>query len=143
MEFDEVNQMKLVVGLLVGADPHLYSVHGFVDASAAGFNFHLEILRIKNRFSCPTDAGWADTLINFRFRADPASAATAVDSDADPYWHVCEIQLVHTHMALVRRRMGAHHSYSKFRSAMELLEALGGSDQNSDGNEAPERGPKN
>ena len=27
----------------------------------------------------------------------------------NPYWHVCEIQLVHEQMSLVRRQMGAHH----------------------------------
>lgn len=61
-------------------------------------------------------------LVNFRFRRDPE--VVFEDDKFDPYWHVCEIQFIHKHMALVRQQMGAHHSYSKFRSALELLEAL-------------------
>ena len=40
----------------------------------------------------------------------------------DKYRHVCEIQIVHDNMMLVRHKMGGHHEYAMFRSALELLE---------------------
>ena len=115
---------------MIGADERLHRVRGFVDADTAGLGFQLEIVRIKNRFKHPTDAGWADMLVNFRFRADSEDSFKGFGGhqpvgEDSPYWHVCEVQFVHAHMSLVRRQMGAHHSYSKFRSAMELLEVLG------------------
>ena len=37
--------------------------------------------------------------------------------------HVVELQLVHERMMTVRKEQGAHHGYSQFRTALELLEA--------------------
>ena len=62
---------------MIGADERLHRVRGFVDADTAGLGFQLEIVRIKNRFKHPTDAGWADMLVNFRFRPGPGE----VDED--------------------------------------------------------------
>jgi hypothetical protein len=70
----------------------------------------INVVRVKNRMKHPTDSGWGDCLINFTFRGDDTR-------------HVCEVQLVHTKLFLVRKIMGAHESYSFFRSALELLEA--------------------
>jgi hypothetical protein len=70
----------------------------------------VQVVRVKNRLCTPTSSGWADCLVNFVFRED---------SDR----HVCEIQLVHAKLMLVRKQMGAHASYATFRSAAELLEA--------------------
>jgi hypothetical protein len=70
----------------------------------------LRILRVKNRLKHANDSGWADCLANFVFLSDPTG-------------HVCEVQLVHEKLMLVRKNMGAHESYSFFRSALELLEA--------------------
>jgi hypothetical protein len=68
------------------------------------------IQRVKNRLQTPTDGGWADCLINFVFTDDPRG-------------HICEIQLVHDKLMLVRKNMGAYESYAFYRSAVELLEA--------------------
>jgi hypothetical protein len=70
----------------------------------------INIVRVKNRMQHPNDSGWADCLINFTFIDDTTN-------------HVCEVQLVHTKLFLMRKNMGAHESYSFFRSALELLEA--------------------
>jgi hypothetical protein len=70
----------------------------------------INIVRVKNRMKHPNNSGWADCLVNFTFRDDDTK-------------HVCEVQLVHTKLFLVRKNMGAHESYSFFRSALELLEA--------------------
>jgi hypothetical protein len=72
----------------------------------------ITVVRIKNRFSKPTSAGWADLMINFCFKSDPNK-------------HICELQAIHIDMFLVRKEMGAHHEYSKFRWAMEILLANG------------------
>merc|ERR1712032_373520 len=72
----------------------------------------IRVLRVKNRFRNPTSSGWADLLINFTFVSDPDQ-------------HVCEVQLVHEGMLTARKHCNAHAAYSKFRSALELLETFG------------------
>ena len=44
---------------------------------------------------------------------------------SDPDQHVCEVQLVHEGMLTARKHCNAHTAYSKFRSALELLETFG------------------
>eukprot|EP00927_Polykrikos_kofoidii_P047026 TRINITY_DN41117_c0_g3_i1.p1 TRINITY_DN41117_c0_g3~~TRINITY_DN41117_c0_g3_i1.p1 ORF type:complete len:1149 (-),score=174.11 TRINITY_DN41117_c0_g3_i1:40-3048(-) len=68
------------------------------------------IVRIKNRFSEPTDMGWADCQVMLFFR------------EGDGSGHICEIQLVHHQLMIVRKNMGAHKTYANVRSAAELLE---------------------
>jgi hypothetical protein len=70
----------------------------------------IQIIRVKNRLKEANDSGWADCLVNFVFVDDPAR-------------HICEVQLVHNKMMLVRKNMGAHSSYSFFRTANEMLES--------------------
>merc|ERR1711934_879180 len=77
-----------------------------------GIKEKIDVLRVKNRFAEPTSGGWADFMISFRFRSDPNQ-------------HVCELQLCHKDMMNVRKKMGAHHEYAEFRSALELLEVTG------------------
>ena len=72
----------------------------------------VEVLRVKDRFTNPTSGGWRDCMVNFRMVADPHN-------------HVCELQLVHKQLMLVRQEMGGHHEYNVFRGALELLEANG------------------
>merc|ERR1712224_222548 len=66
-------------------------------------------LRIKNRFKEETSGGWRDVMVNFLFNDDTEQ-------------HVCVLQIMHGHLLQVRRDMGAHHDYSIFRSAMEIVE---------------------
>ena len=43
---------------------------------------------------------------------------------SDPDQHICELQLVHAGMLRARKQCNAHSAYSKFRSALELLETF-------------------
>jgi len=81
-------------------------------AHARGLTQRIRLLRIKDRFSAPTSGGWADVLVNFVFEDDEAK-------------HVVELQLQHESMLLVRKEGGGHEDYNEFRSAFELLEAVG------------------
>ena len=72
-------------------------------------------------FKHPTSGGWADAMINFRF-VDDNSRWNPLGKDAGS-GHICELQLIHNEMLFVRKDWGAHESYSKFRTAVQLLEA--------------------
>ena len=74
--------------------------------------FSIKLHRIKCRFTQPTSGGWADLLVNFSFTNDPNN-------------HVCELQLQHEMLLVIRKEGGAHEAYSSFRSAFEVLEAIG------------------
>ena len=54
----------------------------------------------------------ADLLVNFSFANDPTS-------------HICELQLQHEMLLVIRKEGKAHESYGSFRSAYEILEAIG------------------
>eukprot|EP00039_Didymoeca_costata_P009873 m.131604 g.131604 ORF g.131604 m.131604 type:complete len:906 (+) comp14629_c0_seq4:142-2859(+) len=69
------------------------------------------IVRIKDRFTRPTEGGWSDVMINFYFADDTNK-------------HICEAQLAHEEMMKVRVPQGAHHEYNRVRTAFELLEAI-------------------
>ena len=72
----------------------------------------IRLVRIKDRFEKPTSGGWADMLVNFTFADDESQ-------------HVCELQLQHEMLLVVRKEGGAHAAYNNFRSALELLESVG------------------
>jgi hypothetical protein len=72
-------------------------------------------MRTKCRFAVPTSGGWRDVVSNIRFHSDEEG-------------HICEIQFVHDRMLVVRKQMGGHDEYNYFRSAIELLEVVDGSD---------------
>ena len=55
------------------------------------------------------DGGWRDALFNCRFCDDKAS-------------HIFEIQLHHKAMLVVRKHMGGHATYARFRGILESLE---------------------
>ena len=44
---------------------------------------------------------------------------------SDPDQHMCEVQLVHAEMCTARKHCNAHAEYTKFRSALELLDTFG------------------
>ena len=67
----------------------------------------IRVIRVKERFSEPTEGGWSDILVNL-----------TCPSEFD---FPCEIQIVHSQMMLIRQEMGAHKAYSKFRTAVEVL----------------------
>merc|ERR1719482_1365588 len=75
--------------------------------------FQIRIINIKDRFSTPTSGGWADAMVNFSF------------VHGDDTKHVMELQLQHAQMLVVRKEGKAHNQYNSFRSAFELLEAVG------------------
>jgi len=74
----------------------------------------VEVVRVKERFSEPTSGGWSDILINLRF---PSSCKELCKL---PF----ELQLCHAQMLVIRKEMGGHHGYAKYRSAKEILEFL-------------------
>merc|ERR1712003_292223 len=65
------------------------------------------VVRVKNRFEKPAGGGWRDVLINFFFADDRER-------------HICEIQVMHSHLLSVREDMGAHHEYGAFRAAVDI-----------------------
>ena len=81
-------------------------------AQARGLTQRIRLLRIKDRFAAPTSGGWADVLVNFVFEDDATK-------------HVVELQLQHNSLLLVRKEGEGHQAYNEFRSAFELLEAVG------------------
>jgi len=72
----------------------------------------ITILRVKDRFGSPTPMGWADCSLNFVFNDDPNR-------------HICELQLIHNNLMLVRTKMGAHDGYDVFRTVTGLMDVLG------------------
>merc|ERR1711971_80387 len=87
-----------------------------VKAKAQGWDlekFQIRVVNIKNRFDTPTSGGWADAMVNFVF------------VHGDDTHHVMELQLQHAQMLVVRKEGKAHDQYNKFRSAFELMEAVG------------------
>ena len=72
-----------------------------------------EVLRMKNRFASPTDAGWRDVVINGRLRKDRRIR------------HIVEIQLHYAPLVAVREQLGGHVIYAKQRALVEALEIVG------------------
>jgi len=66
----------------------------------------IRIVDVKDRFSTPTDGGWADLCLLGIFRDGPPV--------------VWELQLIHRSMMLVRSELGAHSEYAEFRAATEI-----------------------
>ena len=120
--FRDMEYMLMTLHLIFGCDKHfrqhVQQNHGW-DSNAASIleldnevnlTNRVRVLRVKNRFSNPTEGGWADCMVNLSF----------VDDDGQ---HICEIQLVHEFLMCIRKNMGAHQNYGLFRSAQEGLEA--------------------
>merc|ERR1719409_2027490 len=114
-----MDALNICLDLFAACDPDLWREVNDNDlddavtaAQAAGITEEIHVIRVKNRFRNPTSSGWADLLINFTFVSDPDQ-------------HVCEVQLVHEGMLTARKHCNAHAAYSKFRSALEMLEAFG------------------
>ena len=74
----------------------------------------VEVLRVKNRFSHPTDGGWRDCMVNLRFVNDKDGV-------------VCEVQLIHQKLMLARKGMAGHNDYVTYRAGMELQGAVSAS----------------
>lgn len=55
----------------------------------------------------------------------PSQSPISFLFESDPGLHICEVQLVHKKMLTARKHCNAHSAYSKFRSALELLETFG------------------
>jgi len=84
----------------------------------------LNIVRVKDRFAHPTAGGWSDLQLNVSFNVDGPR-------------HIGEIQIVHKHLMLVRRNMGAHEEYSQFRGEQEILELSTKTTRNRNGEPVP------
>jgi hypothetical protein len=135
VEFDSMIHTLVFLQLLVASDPELEEdarQQGW-DAEAMRIPTKIEIKGVKNRFGKVTGGGWSDCLVNFAFRENVNTTQCGgneySDTDSEQsllgFGHICEVRIVHSNMMLVRNNMGAHKQYNKFRSAMELLMALG------------------
>jgi len=74
----------------------------------------LTVVSGKNRFANPTSGGWADIMLSILLPTQERGPS-----------HICEIQVVHKRMLVVRTHLGAHSDYANFRAALELTEVLG------------------
>jgi len=71
----------------------------------------LLLIRIKDRFACPSAGGWRDLMVNVAL--------------IDAPHHTCEIQIAHRQMLVARKGLPGHVVYGRVRNARELLESLG------------------
>jgi hypothetical protein len=71
----------------------------------------IKIMRMKNRFRHPTPSGWADIFINFVFTEDRDN-------------HVHELQIQHSGLVHVRKRLGEDSHYAGVRVLDELLQTM-------------------
>jgi hypothetical protein len=69
----------------------------------------IKVVRMKNRFSRPTCSGWADICINFFFTEDRNK-------------HVHELQIQHSTLVHVRKKLGEDSHYAGLRGLAELLQ---------------------
>lgn len=72
------------------------------------------VRRLKDRFTPgkETSGGWRDALVNGYFKDDRNM-------------HTVEIQIHHRTLLTVRKDLGGHHMYAKFRAVFEALETSG------------------
>merc|ERR1719201_443734 len=111
LECPDFTNLVFILDLLQLLDVDLGSSE---KAKAQGWDldrFQIRIMNVKDRFSTPTSGGWADAMVNFCF------------AHGDDTHHVMQLQLAQ--MLVVRKEGKAHDRYNSFRSAFELLEAVG------------------
>merc|ERR1712043_102096 len=78
---------------------------------------HFVVLRIKNRFvplgKARSSGGWRDVIVNMHLKGDPAN-------------HVLEVQIQLECLLSVRKGLGGHFIYAKYRALFEALEVCDG-----------------
>ena len=81
---------------------------------------HFVVLRIKNRFvpvgEARSSGGWRDVVVNMRVKNDPNE-------------HVLEVQIQLRCLLDVRKKLGGHFIYAKYRALFEALEVCGYTDE--------------
>ena len=124
--FDDLDSMQLALHQLLSAalnlEPLAVEYLGDAVAPLRSPLPRLRLVRIKNRYSCPTEGGWSDLLLNLQVqtthrgdRCDPAASFT----------NVCELQLVYKSLWQARRNLGGHRVYEQYRTAVEILARRG------------------
>merc|ERR1712232_385788 len=83
---------------------------GYTSTSASDGAIMLE--RMKQRYEHPSTGGWRDIMINVSFPDEGTR-------------HICEVQIVHEKMVLLRSGDG-HGDYNACHAAAELLESIRG-----------------
>jgi hypothetical protein len=103
--------MDLVRGALVYEtfDGLLEGVKALCDSD------EFKVLRIKDRFAAPTDAGWRDVVVN----------GVLIKKDRKSK-HKVEVQLHYEPLVAVRESLGGHFIYAKQRALVEALEVVFG-----------------
>jgi len=76
----------------------------------------LQIIRVKDRFSNPTSAGWRDVLLNARM----------VLSNGLVLPHIVEVQLHQRDLREERMNVGGHYIYERHRALFEACEMVYG-----------------
>ena len=100
-------QHKEVLDMLVGLAGE--------DNPEASRGCGIEFVRMKQRYAVPSSGGWRDIMVNFAFLDEKTR-------------HICELQIVHEKMLLLRAGGGGHADYNKCRAAVEFLELCIGTD---------------
>jgi len=112
---------------------------------ALNFADMIEVVEIKNRFKQPSESGWADMQILFKFvekveyvevdEADEEGKKAGFMGNAgNKVWkkvvttnpHIMEIQVIHRKLLLARKDLGGHAYYNASRNASEFLSVLNG-----------------
>lgn len=107
-----IGKGKILLELFLGCDVDKakHTVTG--DSSSSGVDEKIVIVWLKDRWTEPTNGGWADTLVNFYFADDETKT-------------ICEVQLPHLDMMSIRERQNGHNGYDELRKAVELLTIVG------------------
>ena len=83
---------------------HAYAVlHELVQRFGEPGSEAARLVRSKNRFEEPSGGGWMDCLINVE-----VDLPGGEDEPRDERY-VCEVQIVHRQLLVVRTELGAHH----------------------------------
>jgi len=105
----------IFLDLLMGCDVEEALHNDGGDSATAGVDEKIVIVWYKDRWTHPTNGGWADSLVNFYFADDKTKT-------------ICELQLPHGDMMAIREAFGAHNGYDELRKAVELLTITGHAD---------------
>lgn len=114
-QMGDLGKGNILLDLFMGCDVEEAKYNDGGDSITAGVTEKIVFVWIKNRWSTPTNGGWADTLVNFYFANDKTKT-------------ICEVQLPHADMMAIREAFGAHNGYDELRKAVELLSITGHAD---------------
>jgi len=131
---DDFTQLVAVLDLLLLLDEELGNRDKARSMGIDLERFAIRLHRFKCRFTTPTSGGWADALVNFSFASDPHKHVVELQLQVRPAPRALPVSRPahspfptsqHATLLVIRKEGGAHEAYAGFRSAFELLEAIG------------------